>query len=103
MSFVSFCTNSQLSGIVKNMATVDAHGCILYSLHWRLPFRHNALWRRIYIHGVGFCVARSTIPGNAKASECGTGDGQSSHAFAYIYANTLIYQPALTWEQWAQN
>lgn len=31
--------------------------------------------------GVGFCVARSTEMGNAKASECGTGDGKDSHAF----------------------
>ena len=29
----------------------------------------------VYIHiGVGFCVARSTVPGNAKASMCGTGN-----------------------------
>jgi hypothetical protein len=31
--------------------------------------------------GVGFCVARSTMVGNAKASECGTGNSTDSHAF----------------------
>ena len=61
--------------LVKNIATVDVYGCILYGPHWRLPLWHCAQCRRIYIHGVGFCVARSIRLGNARASECGTGDG----------------------------
>lgn len=31
--------------------------------------------------GVGFCVARSTISGNAKASECGTSNGLTPTLF----------------------
>ena len=46
--------------------------------------------RRICIHGVGFCVARSTVPGNAKASKRGTGDGQSSHAF-FVYTSQYLF------------
>ena len=39
-----------------------------------------------FIHiGVGFCVARSTEMGNAKASSSGTGNGKDSHAFFYMY------------------
>ena len=33
--------------------------------------------------GVGFCVARSTEMGNAKASKCGTGDGIDPTLFSY--------------------
>ena len=38
----------------------------------------------VYHIGVGFCVARSTVMGNAKASSCGTGDGIATHAFSYM-------------------
>jgi hypothetical protein len=37
--------------------------------------------------GVGFCVARSTEMGNAKASASGTGDGTDSPRFFYAYNN----------------
>lgn len=38
--------------------------------------------QRCDIHtGVGFCVARSDDNGQSRASECGTSDGMSSHAF----------------------
>lgn len=40
-----------------------------------------------FISGVGFRVARSTVSGNAKASKCGTSDGENSHAFLYMYVN----------------
>ena len=35
----------------------------------------------VYHIGVGFCVARSTVMGNAKASSCGTSNGTATHAF----------------------
>jgi hypothetical protein len=38
-------------------------------------------FRWFYHIGVGFCVARSTEMGSAKASNRGTGDGTDSHAF----------------------
>jgi len=42
--------------------------------------------QRCDIHtGVGFCVARSTTMGNAKASERGTGDGMTPTLFSYMY------------------
>jgi seryl-tRNA(Sec) selenium transferase len=42
----------------------------------------------VVIHiGVGFCVARSTISGNAKASESGTSNSTDSHAFFYFLVN----------------
>jgi hypothetical protein len=34
--------------------------------------------------GVGFCVARSTKPGNAKASECGTSNSTNPALFVFI-------------------
>ena len=42
--------------------------------------------QRCDIHtGVGFCVARSTTMGNAKASERGTSDGMTPTLFSYMY------------------
>lgn len=55
------------------------------------PFCLCTLVRRridaTFISGVGFRVARSTVPGNAKASKCGTSDGENSHAFLYMYVS----------------
>lgn len=51
---------------------------------------YRYMCRRIgitFISGVGFRVARSTVPGNARASKCGTSDGENSHAFLYMYVN----------------
>jgi hypothetical protein len=39
---------------------------------------------------VGFCVARSTEMGNAKASSSGTSNSTDSHAFCIIYFNHTI-------------
>jgi hypothetical protein len=39
------------------------------------------------ISGVGFCVARSTVLGNAKASKCGTSECKNSHAFLCLSLN----------------
>ena len=51
----------------QDKATVDAHGyaTILVSVFCRYGVKHI---------GVGFCVARFTIPGNAKASMRETSD-----------------------------
>ena len=49
--------------------------------------------QRCDIHtGVGFCVARSTVMGNAKASKCGTGDGKDSHAFCVYDEKLMLYK-----------
>ena len=67
---------------VKNEATVDVHGCVTPRQRYALFYR---VYQRFGIHiGVGFCVARSTELGNAKASQRGTGDGMDSHAF-FVY------------------
>ena len=51
-------------------------------VHVLLPAYACALVRDItFISGVGFRVARSTVPGNARASMRGTSDGENSHAF----------------------
>ena len=39
----------------------------------------------MYIHSVGFCVARSSVPGNARTSECGASKSKVPTLF-YIYA-----------------
>ena len=44
--------------------------------------RTGTLWKGVIVHiGVGLCVARSTISGNAKASVRGTGDGSTPTLF----------------------
>ena len=40
--------------------------------------------RGVYTYSVGFCVARSDKVGNARASECGTGDWLNSHALLFM-------------------
>lgn len=80
---------------VKDEATVDAHECVLYAPGSYVP--------RTYVMGdmhtgVGFCVARSTEMGNAKASECGTGDGKDSHAFFVYDEKLMLYKTFPTWE-----
>lgn len=46
---------------------------------------------------MGFCVARSIVSGNAKASERGTSNNKNSHAF-FVY--TRFYQVSLTKAFW---
>ena len=59
------------------------------------------VYQRFGIHiGVGFCVARSTELGNAKASQRGTGDGMDSHAF-FVY-KTKQFINRYIWEATAQ-
>ena len=51
--------------------------------------RRDDVTEWVYVHiGVGFCVARSTKPGNAKASMRGTSSGTDSHAFLSLTIDT---------------
>jgi len=53
----------------------------VYTLTEGVPYI-NKVCQGSDIHtGVGFCVARSTVMGDARASVCGTSDRQDSHAF----------------------
>ena len=58
----------QIQLVVKDEATVDVQCgiCIFAIVVWTAGH-----WS---IFGVGFCVARSTTKGNARASSCGTGN-----------------------------
>lgn len=59
-------------------------------VHILLPAYACVLARDItFISGVGFRVARSTVPGNARASMRGTSDSENSHAFSYVYVTVL--------------
>ena len=76
----------KFKSIVMNMATVDAHGMILYIFRHCLcacPYGQVQTDGAgiVYIHRRGFRVARSTILGNARASKRGTGNRYGSHAF----------------------
>ena len=83
---------------VRNEATVDVHGCVTPRQRYALFYR---VYQRFGIHiGVGFCVARSTELGNAKASQRGTGDGMDSHAF-FVY-KTKQFINRYIWEATAQ-
>ena len=63
------------------MATVDAHEYVFYNTY----FRRTCYVERRFVHtGVGFCVARSNDMGNAKASECGTGNGKDPTLFSFM-------------------
>lgn len=67
-------------------------GCVythsFYGVFVSAALRIGILWKYALIHiGVGFCVARSTIPGNARASVCGTSNGSTPTLF---YAATPI-------------
>ena len=46
--------------------------------------------------GVGFCVARSTEMGNAKASKCGTSNSTDSYAFFCAITNAAERMTAAT-------
>ena len=77
---------SQLLNPVKNKATVDALWvCFISTLG--VSARFCAAEREVYIHiGVGFCVARSTGLGNAKAFVERDGQlVQTPALFSYMY------------------
>ena len=74
---------------VKNIATVDAPGCVyihfpLIDLHYRRPVAE----RNYYIHiGVGSDVVCSTFIGNTRASVRGTDNSDGSTLF-YVLKST---------------
>ena len=61
---------------------VDVCGVCLQALG--VPFLKRGMPRYIHI-GVGFCVARSTLEGNAKALNRGTSDRYRFPRFFFIY------------------
>lgn len=68
------------------------YGMCMFMSSWSVwPRPHRQSWIA-FISSVGFCVARSTVPGNARASERGTSDGKNSHAF-FVYITPCIYYP----------
>lgn len=73
------------------MAAVDALWvCFIQAFTVPVCFRMGSEGY-IYISAWGFCVARSTVPGNAKASMRGTGNRYGLPAlFSYMY-HSLIF------------
>ena len=70
-----------------------SRGMIIYRLACS-PFRGHAFG---VLHiGVGFCVARSTEMGNARASERGTGKSMNPTLFSYMLTKTIII--LLSWD-----
>ena len=66
-----------------NKATIDAYQGVYIP-----PMLDTKGFGCVYISfGVGFCVARFTVMGNAKASNSGTSNRYSCPAF-FIYAKT---------------
>lgn len=56
----------------------------------------------LYLIGVGFCVARFTMMGNAKASECETSDKyRFLRLFFFMPHPIIIYVTGLSGESWA--
>ena len=63
---------------------IISHSCWCFVHHWQLLL----YWFVIYMSAWGFCIARSTEMGNAKASECGTGSMyRFSRFFVFIMPN----------------
>lgn len=79
--------------LVKNMATVDAHGCILCSPHWRMP--HGiAPYDGVYTY-TAWASALLVLSDWAmrRPRSVGRATGKVPTLFSYIHAKTLIYQP----------
>ena len=76
------------SGCPDGMCNVTRPYC------WRALVRQEC--GATYISGVGFRVARSTVPGNARASMRGTSDGENSHAFFVCARQDCFIRP--DWE-----
>ena len=67
------------------MATVDVLRDVYFHIvSWSVMALAGVVYN---ISGVGFCVARSTVLGNAKASKCGTSECKDSHAFFCLSLN----------------
>lgn len=88
---------SQLSTTVKDEATVDALWMCVHLARSMLYRQIGYPLGEIYHIGVGFYVARSTVVGNAKASDRWTGDGTAVHAFFMFYQTRKA-----CWDQYRQ-
>ena len=87
---------SQLSDPVKSEATVDALWMCIHLAHG-IPCRKVGCAVGLVYHiGVGFCVARSTGLGNAKASSRGTSDSQRPTLFSYM-PDRISFMITLVW------
>lgn len=83
--------NSLSSSRIK--VTVDAYG--EYVQQPLCSFEKEGRVCR-YMFSVGFCVTRSTMMGNARTLDSGTGNGQDSHAFSFLRLNkTNNLQPTI--------
>ena len=79
--------------IVKNRATVDAHGCVISICKLRLLFIAIVVTDSVYLHiGVGFGVARSTIRAMPEPQCVGRVTGKTPTLFVYIRKHH--YQPS---------
>jgi hypothetical protein len=76
----NFATFLSLSGMKQRWMSMG-----VYTPAGGVPYYIYKVRQRCDIHtGVGFCVARSTVMGNAKASKCGTGDSMNPTLFSYM-------------------
>ena len=74
----NFATFLSLSGMKQRWMSMG-----VYTPAGGVPYYIRYAKGAIYT-GVGFCVARSTVMGNAKASKCGTGDSMNPTLFSYM-------------------
>ena len=83
---------SQIQLPSKNKATVDAcQGVYIQPAPKKgKPVVCNRQWVCYIAFGVGFCVARSTVMGNARAKVCGTSNRYSCPAFFMSARLTII-------------
>ena len=88
---------SHLSGFVRNVAATDAFVDMLTS-YPVLMREHYA--GACYIFARGLCVVRSTNPGIAKASDCGTGNRYRPCAFLFSISKANEKGPAATISLW---
>lgn len=74
------------------MAAVDVHGCVFTSRRCTLSYIRYAKGA-VYIQAWASALLVLTAMGNARASECGTGD-ESSTLFCFAWEQQLltIYQ-----------
>ena len=74
--------SGSFNNLVKNKATVDAHGYVIYSPHCICTSVNRYSVGVVHI-GVGFDVARFDKMGDARASTRGTSNSTDSRAFSF--------------------
>ena len=74
--------SGSFNNLVKNKATVDAHGYVKYSPHC-IYTSVNRYGVGVLHIGVGFDVARFDKMGDARASTRGTSNSTDSRAFSF--------------------